>query len=274
MKDDGRSFCYPLAVQFALPERWREDHVLAETLDDLRAAGLTGVELNIADPFSLDWRDLFAYLSEHGLALLRFASGLTAKTRGLSLSAADEDTRLRSVAACRQLMRSLGGTGIGIIIGFLKGPVASDRDGARRRFAGSLADLAPDAVAHGAPLVVEATNRYESSVANALDDTVALLPDPGARGRGVEILPDTFHMNIEEADMAGALVRHAGRFSSVHLSDNNRLFPGRGSIDFGRVIGTLRRIGWKGFLAIEGNVTESLAADARAAVEALAPHLS
>ncbi len=274
MKDNDRSFCYPLAVQFALPERWRDDRVLAVTLDELRRAGLTGVELNVADPFSLDWPGLFAFLKEHGLGLLRFASGLTAKTRGLSLSAADEETRLRSVAACRQVVRALGGTGIGIIIGFLKGPVATDRDGARHRFAQSLADLVPDAVAHGVPLVVEATNRYESSVANALDDTAALLPDTGARGRWAQILPDTFHMNIEEADMAGALARHAALFSSVHLSDNNRLFPGRGAIDFGRVVGTLRRIGWKGFLAIEGNVTDGLAADVRAAIEALTPHLS
>jgi D-psicose/D-tagatose/L-ribulose 3-epimerase len=273
MKNNDRSFCYPLAVQFALPERWRDDRALAQTLDGLRAAGLSGVELNIADPFSLDWPALFAYLKEHGLALFRFASGLTAKSRGLSLSAADEETRLHSVAACRQVVRALGGTGIGIIIGFLKGPVATDRDGARRRFAGSLAELVPDAAAHGVPLVVEATNRYESSVANALDDTAALLPDGDARGRWAQILPDTFHMNIEEADMAGALARHAGRFSSVHLSDNNRLFPGRGAIDFGRVIGTLRRIGWKGFLAMEGNVAEDLAADTRASVEALAPHL-
>jgi len=132
----------------------------------------------------------------------------------------------------------------------------------------------PDATAHGVKLVLEATNRYESSVANALDDTAALLPAGDARGRWAEILPDTFHMNIEESDMTGALVRHAALFSSVHLSDNNRLYPGRGAIDFGKVIGTLRRIGWKGFLAIEGNLVESLAVDTRAAVEALAPHLA
>jgi D-psicose/D-tagatose/L-ribulose 3-epimerase len=234
MKDHCRSFCYPLAVQFALPERWRDDRALGDTLDGLRAAGLTGVELNIADPFSLDWPDLFAYLKEHGLALFRFASGLTAKAHGLSLSASDEQTRRRSVTACGEVVRALGGTGTGIIIGFLKGPPAADRDGARHRFAQSLADLVPDAAAHGVPLVVEATNRYESSVANALDDTAALLPDTDARGRWVQILPDTFHMNIEEADMTGALARHAALFSSVHLSDNNRLFPGRGAIDFGR----------------------------------------
>jgi D-psicose/D-tagatose/L-ribulose 3-epimerase len=274
MTDTERSHCYPLAIQFALPPRYRDDRDLAETLDGLRAAGFRGVELNIADPFAVDWADLFAFLKEHGLAMFRFASGLTAKTRSLSLSAADEETRLRSVAASRQIVRALAGTGIGIIIGFLKGPVAADRDAARRRFVQSLADLVPDAAAHGVPLVVEATNRYESSVANALDDTAALLPASDARGRWAQILPDTFHMNIEERDTPGALVHHAALFSSIHLSDNNRLFPGFGAISFGPIIGTLRRIGWKGFLAIEGMTTKGLLADARAAVEALAPYLT
>lgn len=274
MTDRARSFCYPLAIQTALPADWREGREFADTLDGLRAAGYSGVELNIADPFTLDWPDLFALLREHGLAMYRFASGLTAKTRSLSLSAPDEETRQGSIDACRRMLRALAGTGIGIIVGYLKGPVTADRGGARGRFARSLAALVPDAAAAGVPLVVEATNRYESTVANALDDTVELLPATDARGRWAQILPDTFHMNIEERDTPAALARHAALFTSIHLSENNRLFPGRGAIDFASVIGTLRRIGWTGFCAIEGTVVDGLVADARAAVEALAPHLS
>jgi D-psicose/D-tagatose/L-ribulose 3-epimerase len=274
MKQRERSFCYPLAIQFALPQRYRDDRELAATLDGLRDAGYRGVELNIAEAFSVDWADLSAFLKEHGLALFRFASGLTAKTLSLSLSAADEDTRQRSVAACRGMVAALAGTGVGIILGFMKGPAVPDREGARSRFSRSLAAIAPDAARHEVPLVVEATNRYESSVANSLDDAAALLPASAAQGRWLQILPDTFHMNIEERDGLGALARHARLFSSIHLSDNNRLFPGRGAIAFGPVIAHLRRIGWNGFCASEGHTVDGLLADARAAVEALAPHLA
>lgn len=269
------SFPFPLAVQFALPERYREDSGFEATLAGLRETGITGVELNIADPFRLDWAHLFALLRRHDLTLFRFASGLTAKTLSLSLSAADGEVRQRSVQACRKMAQALDGTGIGIIIGFLKGGPAADREAARSFFARSLAKLVPDAERHGVPLVVEATNRYESAVANSLDDAASLLPDsPKVRGRWAQILPDTFHMNIEESDMGGALRRHAALYSSVHLSDNNRFFPGRGAIAFGPIVELLRGIGWKGFFAIEGNVKESLLADARASVEFLAPLIS
>ena len=171
MTNRNQPFCYPLAIQFALPPRYRDHRELPPTLDGLRDAGFSGVELNIADPFTVDWADLFAFLKDHGLAMFRFASGLTAKTRSLSLSAADAESRQQSVAACRQMVRALAGTETGIILGFFKGPVAADRDGARSRFARSLAELVRDAAEHRVPLVVEATNRYESSVANSLDDT-------------------------------------------------------------------------------------------------------
>jgi len=275
MANGNRTFTHPLAVQFALPRNYREDKGFEDVLAGLRETGITGVELNIADPFSLDWADLFELLRKHDLSLFRFASGLTAKTLSLSLSAADEDVRQRSVLTCRRMVQALRGTGIGIIIGFLKGPTASDREAARGRFARSLAELAPDAADMKIPLVVEATNRYESAVANSLDDAVSLLPpSPAIKGRWVQILPDTFHMNIEESDMAAPLRRHAALYSSVHLSDNNRFFPGYGAIPFSTVIDTLNGIGWKGFFAIEGNIKEGLVADAREAVGVLAPLLS
>jgi sugar phosphate isomerase/epimerase len=43
----------------------------------------------------------------------------------------------------------------------------------------------------------------------------------------------------------------AGRLWHVHLGDNNRLPPGEGMIDFGRVVGILRGIGYAGFLSAE-----------------------
>jgi len=87
------------------------------------------------------------------------------------------------------------------------------------------------------------------------------------------MLPDTFYMNIEESDMLESLRAHKDRFSSLHLSDNNRFFPGLGAIDFRRLIEFLSRIGYQGRLAIEGNVRESVESDLRASAARLKPFL-
>jgi sugar phosphate isomerase/epimerase len=258
-----------LAIQTVLPEGFRDNRRFHEELTGLRESGYGGVELNIAHP-GLDSIDsILSFLEEYELMMTNFASGLTAKTYGLSLSHKDEEERQRAVAKVREIMRFLEGSSIGIILGFFKGPAAENRGVARLQFSRSMDDLFPEAEERQVPLIVEATNRYESSVANTLEEAYELVREynsPYAR-----ILPDTFHMNIEEADMLGALSEYLSFYDTVHLSDNNRFFPGFGAVDFGAVLDHLGRIGYGGNCAIEGQTRESFAADSAAAARFLSP---
>ena len=89
----------------------------------------------------------------------------------------------------------------------------------------------------------------------------------------LRILPDTFHMNIEEQSTPGSLARFAGLYESVHISDNNRLFPGLGGIDFGGILRFLRDAAYQGGIAIEGNIRDSFEEDLRASMSLLSPTL-
>ncbi len=83
----------------------------------------------------------------------------------------------------------------------------------------------------------------------------------GYAERGLGILPDTFHMNIEESDAGAALKQFRSHFHSLHISDNNRFFPGFGELDFARIFRLLADIGYTGSLVIEGNARGSLVED-------------
>jgi len=251
----------PLSIQLTLPERFRENHGFLDTLSTLGELGFHGVELNIADPLAADFADISHLLGSYGLALTAFASGLSARERGLSLSHYDSAVRERTIDWCVDVFDRLPGDGIGFIAGYIKGAPAADPGRAINDFSGSLVRLASAADRRGVHLLIEATNRYESSVANSLDDAAALIS--GYDSAAVSILPDTFHMNIEETDMNSALAEHAGRYRSLHLSDNNRRFPGFGSIDFGRVFDTLGRTAYTGGIVIEGNAGKDLSADVK-----------
>ena len=89
----------------------------------------------------------------------------------------------------------------------------------------------------------------------------------------MRILPDTFHMNIEEQNALGALVKYRDLYDSVHISDNNRLFPGLGGLDFFHIIRFLENIGYRGGLAIEGNQRESFERDLDMSMSLLGPML-
>lgn len=265
----GRRF--PLSFQTVLPKDYRTNRSFRSVLETLRELSFWGVELNMSDPRSFEPKAVLDFLREFDLKLSMFATGLTAKQAGLSLSHPTESVRRESVERCRQILDWVAGSEAGVIVGFLKGGVAQDGEEARKRFARSLAEIIPRAEERSVTLLVEATNRYESSVANTLEETAGFLRDYSARY--AQILPDTFHMNIEETDMFESMRSHRYRFNSLHLSDNNRLFPGFGAIDFGNVIRFLKEIDYRGRLAIEGNVRKDIESDLRASITRLAPLL-
>ncbi|PPG01776.1 hypothetical protein C5E06_15440 [Pseudoclavibacter sp. RFBI5] len=98
-------------------------------------------------------------------------------------------------------------------------------------------------------VLLEPLNRYESRYLNRASDNVHLLEMIDHPSAG--LLPDTFHMSIEEADIAATLRQCGGHVKQVHLGENNRLLPGHGSLDWPSIIGALRDIGYTGSLNLE-----------------------
>lgn len=263
---------YFLAVQMMLPGDYRNDRKFIDDLSTLRALEYDGVELNIRDPEQVNPDELKRFLADFGLTLSMFASGATAKALNLSLASSEESERRRAVEQAKRFLEFASQFGAGVIAGFLKGPMAHASEVHRQKLAESIADLAPVSARLKTPLQIEAINRFESPLGHSLDDTYDLVKD--CAREYLWILPDTWHMNIEESNMEAAIIRHSGHFGSFHLSDNNRLFPGLGAIDFKRIIGVLRACGYAGKLAIEGNVRTSFSEDITASTRYLDPILA
>ncbi len=264
-------YFFPLGIQTVLPEQYREDIEFRKHLETLQQLGFSNVELNMAHPQNVDIADVISFLKEFDLTLSMFASGLTAKMYHLSLSSADQETRERSMTTCREMIDFVKGTGAGIIIGFLKGGVVQDKQQAKACFTESLHRISPYAAEKQVKLLVEATNRYESSVANSVEDAVELIRE--FKNPYLRILPDTYHTNIEEADCFAALTKYAQYYDSIHISDNTRYFPGFGAIKFDEYVRFLKSWGYTGSLAIEGNIKNSFIEDVTQSVEYLSPFL-
>ncbi|MCX7786080.1 MAG: sugar phosphate isomerase/epimerase [Spirochaetes bacterium] len=262
---------YYLALQTLLPDRYREDKDFIQRMKVLQSFGFDGVELNIRNPDALDPKDLRSFLEDFDLELSMFATGFTAKTEGLSLASTDEKKRSVSVQRAKDFLAFARQFGAGIIAGFLKGASGETSDAHREALKRSIEEVSEEAAKLQTPFLVEAINRFESPIGNSLDDTWSLVK--GANRGYTYILPDTWHMNIEEANMEAAIVTHRGHFISFHLSENNRYFPGHGALDFKHIIGILDACGYKGKLAIEGNLKKGFAEDVGVAMEILAPLL-
>jgi len=101
----------------------------------------------------------------------------------------------------------------------------------------------------GVGLTLECWNRYGTYMLNRLDESARMWRETGLTRGG--IMADTFHMNVEERSIPGAIRDIADLLNHVHLSDSNRLAPGLGHIDFIAVLQALRDVGYGQGLAFE-----------------------
>jgi sugar phosphate isomerase/epimerase len=148
------------------------------------------------------------------------------------------------------------------------GPLgAQPRQEAWEHLVDGLRDASVAAAARGVRLAVEAINRYETGLVHTCADGLGLLDAVGADNVG--LLLDTFHMNIEERSIEGAIMRADDRLFHFHVADSNRLHPGGGHVDFGAALAALHAIGYSGYVSGEFMPEPDPATAAQRAVEHL-----
>lgn len=119
----------------------------------------------------------------------------------------------------------------------------------RRLLLEAVGQIADRAKSYGLRLVFEVLNRYESHLVNTGQEALAFVDDLARDNVGV--LLDAYHMNIEEADPAGALRQAGSKLWLYHAADSNRQAVGRGHTDFEGQLGALGDIGYQGPIILE-----------------------
>jgi sugar phosphate isomerase/epimerase len=119
--------------------------------------------------------------------------------------------------------------------------------------------------------VLEPVNRYETDFVNTVPEGVALLGKVGMPN--LKLMPDVFHMNIEDVTIDGELSRYINDIAYVHFADSNRQAPGRGHTDFKSIVNQLKQAGYEGWVALEILPIPDPDEAAREAIEYLTPIL-
>jgi sugar phosphate isomerase/epimerase len=102
---------------------------------------------------------------------------------------------------------------------------------------------------NGVRLTIEPWNRYENYLINRLEQSLELVNRIDLSNVGC--MGDTYHMNIEETDIAEAIRTAGDKLYHLHIADSNRAAPGRGHIDFKPIAKALKDINYSGYLTME-----------------------
>jgi 5-keto-L-gluconate epimerase len=235
-------------TRFAAVAQGRE---VAASIRHLAGLGYQGVELAIRDPTQVDVDEIAETARQEGVVIPAIGTGQAYLEEGLALTAPDPAIRERTLARLDAHLPVAGRLGALLIVGLIHGPIPpdGDRERATEWLLGGLARLGRRAADRGVRIVIEPINRYESNWLNTVDEVLELIGRLGADNVGV--LPDTFHMNIEERDLSTALERARPRLWHVHIADSNRRAPGAGHLGFGEIVAQLRALDYRGVLSAE-----------------------
>ncbi|MGX7672456.1 sugar phosphate isomerase/epimerase family protein [Plantactinospora sp. DSM 117369] len=235
-----------------------DDEALAELIPRIAAFGFDAVELPIEQPG--DWdpvrtRDL---LAKHDLAVAGVCA-VTPPGRDLVDAApAVVDATVAYLKGCVDSAAVVGAPCVGgpvyAAVGRTWRMSPTARAACYADFRRALAPVAEHAGERGVSIGVEALNRYETSVANTVEQTLELLD---GLPPNVGIMIDTYHMNIEEADPYAAVVLAGPYIKHVQVSGTDRGAPGADHLDWPRFFAALDATGYRGAVCIESFTAEN-----------------
>lgn len=226
------------------------DAPVLKALAEIRERGFDGVELPLIDLTYIGASTIRRRLGEADLKC-NFCAVLP---QPLSLIDADADIRERAVQHLTDAIAFAAEAGGEVLAGPLYSPVGFFT-GTRRtadewsRAVECWQRLGEIAQQQKMTVAIEPLNRFETFFLNTAADAVQFCIEVGRPEIG--ILFDTFHANIEEKDIAQAILTAAPYLVHFHACENDRGTPGSGHVDWPNVFAALQQIGYDRWVTIE-----------------------
>ncbi len=215
--------------------------------------GFDGIELALADPKEVDVKMLKDLLNNFRLEIPVISTGRVYAERKLSLSHLDPEIRYRAREVIKSFIDIASEFNARVNIGRVRGMIDGEvRDNVEVRFMETIIYLLNYARSKGVELIIEPINRYESDFINTLEEGLEYIKRFNEMGfNNVGLMPDLFHMNIEEKDILESLNLSKDKISYIHFADSNRYAPGYGHLDFPSIIKTLKEINYDDYITLE-----------------------
>lgn len=124
-----------------------------------------------------------------------------------------------------------------------------DKEGDLERSIHNMKELAKIAEEYDITLGMEVLNRFEGYLLNTCEEAIAYVDAVGSDH--VKIMLDTFHMSIEEDNIAAAIRLAGDKLGHLHLGERNRLVPGKGTMPWAEIGQALRDINYQGAAVME-----------------------
>ncbi len=224
---------------------------LEANLAKIAGWGYDGVELAIRDPATVDAGRLAASLDHLGLRVPAIGTGQAWGEERLSLTSPQASVRRAAIDRLKRHLELAARFDALVIIGLIRGvtPAGQSTEQSMDLLTQGLQECCQAASSYHVRLALEPINRYETDLIHTVAEGLSLVSRVGSPGLG--LLLDTFHMNIEEADIFASILQAGRSLFHFHVADSNRMYPGAGHLDFYALLNLLPTVGYNGWISGE-----------------------
>ena len=235
----------------ALPTAFVVFRGIEESIRKAAEMGYDGIELALMDKDQVNPEQVERLIRQYGLEIPVVSTGQVFAGHGLWFTDPDVARRRRAVEILKGLVDVAAMFKAMVNLGRVRGFIAEGETAeiAEGRFAEAVREIAAYARPKGVDLILEPVNRYEINFINSVDEGAALMERLAIPG--LKLMPDVFHMNIEDVSIEGSLKKHIAHIAYIHFADSNRLAPGWGHLDFASIVGALNEAGYTGWTSVE-----------------------
>jgi sugar phosphate isomerase/epimerase len=219
----------------------------------LSELGYDGAELMILDPDLVD-RDRVQQLSrEYGLEIPVLCTGEVYGQGGLSFMDPDHSIRTEAILRMKKIIDFAAPFGAQVNIGRLRGQFAMEipKETSLAWMYAAFEEVTDYAAGRGVTIILEPVPYIFCNNINSTQDGIAVVRRMGREN--FRLMADIFSMILEDISIQRSFNDAKPYLTHIHVCDSNRLAPGRGNLDFGKILSMLKEIGYTGYISAEIN---------------------
>jgi len=219
----------------------------------LSELGYDGAELMILDPDFVD-RDRVEQLSrQYAIEIPVLCTGEVYGQGALSFMDPDRSIRTEAILRMKKIIDFASPFGAQVNIGRLRGQFSMEipKETSLAWMYAAFEEVTDYAARRGVTIILEPVPYIFCNNINSTQDGIAVVRRMGREN--FRLMADIFSMNLEDISMERSFNDAKPYLTHIHVCDSNRLAPGRGNLDFGKILSMLKAIGYNGYISAEIN---------------------
>jgi len=214
-----------------------------------RELGFDGIEISVADPEEISLDKVKNLSTKYQVGVSAISTGGAAVRDGLIFSSPEKPIRKAAIQRIKKHIDFASHFKAVVVIGLIKGWESGNYSQSEDYITECLEECNEYTKGKNIDIALEPINRFQEDFFHSILDCKKYLDR--VQLSNVKMMIDSFHMNIEDANMWRNIRQAKDYIIHVHYSDSNRLAPGMGHFDFIKMSKVLEKINYSGYVSAE-----------------------